>query len=62
MGTDGPKKIMKVEPARDYKKPLYACALAAAIAATSVAVTGCGDLMPQTTQLEGFVNVLGESD
>lgn len=62
MGSDGPKKIMKVEPARDYKKPLYACALAAAIAATSVAVTGCGDLVPEVTHYQGFVVALGEPD
>ena len=53
-----PKKIMKVEPAKDYKKPLYACALAASLAATSLAVTGCGDSSPFETQFQGFVNVI----
>ena len=38
-----PKKIIKVEPSKDYKKPLYACALATAIAASSLALTGCKD-------------------
>ena len=40
-----PKKIMKVEPAKDYKKPLYACALSAAIAASSLALTSCENPM-----------------
>ena len=40
-----PKKIIKVEPSKDYKKPLYACALATAIAASSLALTSCENPM-----------------
>ena len=40
-----PKKIMKIEPANDYKKPIYAIGLAAAIAASSLALTGCENPM-----------------
>ena len=32
---------MKIDPSKDYKKPLYAIGLAAAIAASSLALTGC---------------------
>ena len=46
-----PKKIMKVEHSKDYKKPLYACALAAAIAVSSVALTGCEDPMDKINDL-----------
>ena len=53
-----PKKIMKVEPPKDYKKPLYACAVAASLAITSMAVTGCDDpisLLEPPPTLQGFV-------
>ena len=52
-----PKKIMKVEPPKDYKKPLYACALAAALAVSSMALTGCEDPMDRINGMftEGFV-------
>lgn len=33
---------MKISPLKDYKKPLYAIGIAAAIAAT--ALTGCGEV------------------
>ena len=32
---------MKIDPKKDYKKPLYAVGLAAALAASSVMLTGC---------------------
>ena len=44
-----PKKIMKVEPAKDYKKPLYAIGCVAAIAASSLALTGCENPMDSIT-------------
>lgn len=34
---------MKIKPAKDYKKPIYAIGLAAAMAASSLALTGCTD-------------------
>ena len=48
---------MKVEPPKDYKKPLYACALAAALAVSSVALTGCEDPMDSINGMftEGFI-------
>ena len=34
---------MKIKPSKDYKKPLYAVGLAAAIATSSLTLTGCTD-------------------
>ena len=52
-----PKKIMKIDPPKDYKKPLYACALAATLAVTSMALTGCEDPMDSINGMftEGFI-------
>lgn len=36
---------MKINPSKDYKKPLYAIGLAAAIAVSSLALTGCENPM-----------------
>ena len=54
---------MKISPLKDYKKPLYAIGIAAAIAAT--ALTGCGeveyagtaDTKPTESQVELSGNV-----
>lgn len=34
---------MKIEPTKDYKKPLYAIGVAAVIGATALLGTACGD-------------------
>ena len=55
-----PKKIMKVEPPKDYKKPLYACAVAAALVVSSMALTGCEDPMDSISDhlfTTGFLSV-----
>ena len=60
-----PKKIMKLEPPKDYKKPLYACALAATLAVTSMAITGCDDTFefPDIApSFQGFVSDLSKLD
>ena len=48
---------MKIDPKKDYKKPLYAIALAAAIAASSIAVTSCENPLEPKPTLSGFVNI-----
>ena len=48
---------MKIDPKKDYKKPLYAIALAAAIAASSIAVTSCENPLEPKPTVSGFVNI-----
>ena len=49
---------MKITQAKDYKKPLYAVGIAAAL--TALAVTGCGDNPGKPVDYAGDIQVVTE--